>query len=112
MKKQIPNFFTLINLFCGCMAVVSALQPQELYTYSLDILHLPDQLILAPFWIMAAAVVDFLDGFIARSLKAESPLGAQLDSLSDVVSFGGAPSVIFYQLLHMAYRTNTEAFDI
>ena len=52
---------------------------------------------------MAAAIVDFLDGFVARLLKASSDMGKQLDSLSDVVSFGVAPSVILYQLLRTSF---------
>jgi CDP-diacylglycerol--serine O-phosphatidyltransferase len=48
-------------------------------------------------------IVDFLDGFVARLLKATSPMGKQLDSLSDVVSFGVAPALIIYQLLRISY---------
>lgn len=65
---------------------------------------------LAGIMIFIAAVFDFFDGFAARLLKAYSPLGAQLDSLSDVVSFGVAPSFIIYHYLHQL--TTARCFDI
>ncbi|MFZ1368789.1 MAG: CDP-diacylglycerol--serine O-phosphatidyltransferase, partial [Ferruginibacter sp.] len=65
--------------------------------------NIPEKLGVAAFFIMAAAIVDFLDGFVARLLKASSDMGKQLDSLSDVVSFGVAPSVILYQLLRTSF---------
>ncbi len=56
-------------------------------------------MILASWFIILAAILDFLDGMVARLLHAKSGIGAQLDSLADVVSFGLAPSVIMYQLI-------------
>ncbi len=82
--KHIPNTITLLNLFMGCLSVVSAFE---------------GELLLSGYFILVAAVLDYLDGFSARLLKAYSPLGKELDSLSDVVSFGVAPSVIMFQLL-------------
>jgi CDP-diacylglycerol---serine O-phosphatidyltransferase len=84
MKKNIPNIITLANLFFGCLATVSALNG--------DIKAMA-------VWISLAALADFLDGFLARLLKVQSPLGTQLDSLADAVSFGLVPGAIFYYLL-------------
>lgn len=57
----------------------------------------------ASVFIFIAAIVDFLDGFVARLFNASSEMGKQLDSLADVVSFGVAPSMILYQLLRFSY---------
>jgi len=107
MTKHIPNIFTLLNLFLGCIAIVFALQTETISIYVGEDLsshyNIPEKLGVATFFIMAAAIVDFLDGFVARILKASSDMGKQLDSLSDVVSFGVAPSVILYQLLRTSF---------
>jgi len=107
MIKQIPNLFTLLNLFLGCIAILFALQTETISIYVGDDLsthyNIPEKLSVAAFFIFAAAVVDFLDGFVARLLNASSEMGKQLDSLSDVVSFGVAPSVILYQLLRISF---------
>ncbi len=82
--KHIPNSITCCNLLSGCISIV---------------LSCSGRLEYAGIMIFIAAVFDFFDGFAARLLKAYSPLGAQLDSLSDVVSFGVAPSFIMYKYL-------------
>ncbi|MDD2549224.1 MAG: CDP-alcohol phosphatidyltransferase family protein, partial [Bacteroidales bacterium] len=82
--KYIPNTLTLVNLFLGCLSIVASFE---------------GDLLLAGYLILFAAVFDFLDGFAARLLKAYSPIGKDLDSLSDLVSFGVAPSVIVFHLL-------------
>ena len=91
MTKQIPNFFTLLNLIFGCIAIVLALQTQSISIYSGEdfssSFNIPENLSLAALCLYAAAVVDFLDGFVARLFKASSEMGKQLDSLADVVSF-------------------------
>ena len=80
----VPNIITLANMACGIMAILYALNFGDL---------------TAAFWfIAAAALLDFLDGFAARALKQYSEVGKQLDSLADVVSFGVAPSVILYSV--------------
>lgn len=80
----VPNMLTLANLLAGCAAIVFALQYHAYET---------------AFWlIIAAAVFDFLDGFAARLLKQTSPLGVQLDSLADDVTFGLAPAIVMYDL--------------
>ena len=107
MTKQIPNLFTLLNLFLGCIAIVFALQTENISIYVGEDLsthyNIPEKISIASYFIFAAAVIDFLDGFVARLLNASSEMGKQLDSLSDVVSFGVAPSVILYQLLRISF---------
>jgi CDP-diacylglycerol---serine O-phosphatidyltransferase len=115
ITKQIPNLFTLINLFLGCCAIVFALQSQSLnYTDAEGggvSISFPESMAKAAIFIFIAAVVDFLDGFVARLLNATSEMGKQLDSLSDVVSFGVAPSIILYQLLRLSSIRETGAFS-
>src|SRR5688572_23906144 len=102
MLRQIPNLFTLINLVFGCIAIILVLQTGETLVV-LDegtwVPQLPEKIWWGSIFICLAAVVDFLDGFVARLFKASSALGAQLDSLADVVSFGVAPGLMLYQLL-------------
>jgi CDP-diacylglycerol--serine O-phosphatidyltransferase len=114
--KQIPNLFTLLNLVFGCMAIVFILQTGEtivlLQNEGFTDVNLPEKLTWGSYCIFAAAVVDFLDGFIARMFKATSPMGKQLDSLADVVSFGVAPGMILYQLLRISYAQQENGLDI
>ena len=116
MKKQIPNLFTLLNLFFGCLAIVFALQTNTVIIYVNDqfnsSFNIPEKITWAAICIMIAAVIDFLDGFVARLLKATSEMGKQLDSLSDVVSFGVAPAVIVYQLLKFSFAREENGLDI
>ncbi len=83
-KSQIPNFITLLNLFCGCAAIINIL----------------DQQFILAFWLLfAAGWFDFADGLVARLLNVSSEHGKELDSLADMVSFGAVPGVIYYTLL-------------
>jgi CDP-diacylglycerol---serine O-phosphatidyltransferase len=113
--KQIPNIFTLINLFFGCLAIVYALQLDVSFLYELDsrpiVQSMQASLEMASLFIGLAAIVDFLDGFVARLMKASSEMGKQLDSLSDVVSFGVAPAVILYQILRLSIMTEENAIE-
>ncbi|GAC1597659.1 MAG: CDP-alcohol phosphatidyltransferase family protein [Ginsengibacter sp.] len=114
--KHLPNIFTLLNLFLGCMAIVFALQTDSVIIYMNDdfssSFNIPESLTLASICVGLAGVVDFLDGFVARLLKATSPLGGQLDSLSDVVSFGVVPGVILYQFIRFSYAKEENGLDI
>lgn len=115
--KQIPNFFTLGNLFCGCVAIIYTLQNGlvPLYQSNEQLLmpdinemgtqyvNVPEKIFYASLFIGIAALIDFLDGFVARLMGASSEMGKQLDSLADVVSFGVAPGIIVYQFLRLAY---------
>jgi len=105
MTKQIPNLFTLLNLIFGCLAIVAILQNGIVIQYDADgsqLVDIPEKIGMASLFIGLAAVVDFLDGFVARLFKASSEMGKQLDSLADVVSFCVAPSMILYQFLRMS----------
>ncbi len=115
--KQIPNLFTLLNLLFGCIAIVFILQTGQ----SLVVLNeqqgtydpfFPEKMGWGALFIFFAAAVDFLDGFLARMLKASTDMGRQLDSLSDVVSFGVAPGMIFYQLLRLGYARTEGGLDV
>lgn len=87
IKKHIPNFLTSLNVLCGSLAVV---------------LILEGKFTAAVILIMLAAVFDFLDGLTARLLKAYSPIGKELDSLADMISFGLAPGLIMFKLLEIS----------
>jgi len=67
---------------------------------------------MASLFIAIAAVVDFLDGFVARLFNATSEMGKQLDSLADVVSFGVAPSLIIYQFLRLSFAKQEDGLDV
>ncbi len=113
--KQIPNLFTLLNLVFGCLAIVYILQNG--ITISGDAegatwIDIPEKIWLASLFIGIAAVVDFLDGFVARLFHATSGMGKQLDSLADVVSFGVAPGMIIYQFLRLSLAKENNALDI
>ena len=114
--KQIPNLFTLLNLIFGCIAIVYILQTGEtivqLDTTGATQVFLPEKIWWGALFIFAAAAIDFLDGFLARLLKADSEMGKQLDSLSDVVSFGVAPGMILYQLLRMGFAQGENGLDV
>jgi CDP-diacylglycerol--serine O-phosphatidyltransferase len=113
--KQIPNIFTLLNLFFGCIAIVCILQNGITIVYTNDgqsYADIPEKIWLAPLFIALAAVVDFLDGFIARLLNQTSSLGKELDSLADVVSFGVAPGLILYQFLRMSFMNQENGTDV
>jgi CDP-diacylglycerol--serine O-phosphatidyltransferase len=71
----------------------------------------PEKIWLASLFIGLAAIVDFLDGFVARIFKATSEMGKQLDSLADLVSFGVAPGLIIYQLLRLSFAQESGALD-
>ena len=84
LTKHIPNTLTSCNLISGCIAIVFALSAN--YTMALT-------------FIVVGAVFDFFDGMSARLLGVSSPIGKELDSLADVVTFGVAPSSMIYTLL-------------
>jgi len=113
--KQIPNIFTLLNLFFGCIAIVCILQNGITIVYTNEgqiYTDIPEKVWLAPLFIALAALVDFLDGFLARLMKQTSPLGKELDSLADVVSFGVAPGMILYQFLRLSFMGQENGADI
>jgi CDP-diacylglycerol---serine O-phosphatidyltransferase len=112
--KQIPNIFTLLNLFFGCLAIVFILQNGLVPTNNEEgdvLLLIPEKIYWASAFIGIAAIIDFLDGFVARLLKASSEMGKQLDSLADVVSFGVAPAMIIYQFLRLSLAQQPDGID-
>jgi CDP-diacylglycerol---serine O-phosphatidyltransferase len=113
--KQLPNLFTLINLFFGALAIIFILQTGEtLVSVNDEILtiNLPEKIWLGSLCIGIAALIDFCDGLIARIFKATSSMGKELDSLADVVSFGVAPAMIFFQFLRMSFARHQDGLDI
>lgn len=102
--KQVPNLFTLLNLFFGCIAIQFILQ----YNPNGDVNFSGIALMLGSLFIFLASIIDFADGFVARLFKATSDMGAQLDSLADVVSFGVAPAMILFKMLEVSFASNVE----
>jgi CDP-diacylglycerol--serine O-phosphatidyltransferase len=112
--KYIPNLFTLINLFFGCIAILYILQDGIIIVsddQGTQLLEIPPKIWMGSLFIALASVVDFLDGFVARLFKATSALGKQLDSLADVVSFGVAPGMIVYQFLRLSYASTPNGIE-
>ncbi len=87
MRANIPNCLTCCNLICGCIAVVFAMSR----SFELSLL-----------FILLGAAFDFSDGFVARLLGVSSPIGKELDSLADVVTFGVAPSAMLFSSMSAA----------
>jgi CDP-diacylglycerol--serine O-phosphatidyltransferase len=117
--KHLPNLLTLANLFCGCIAIAYILTAQPYYYVNTasgipvyDWVFGAEQVYLGCIFIFLAAGFDFLDGFAARGLKSFSPLGKDLDSLADMVSFGVAPSMIMYRFLGNSLMSEKNAFDV
>ena len=84
IKCHIANFFTLLNSACGFLAIIAMIN---------------GDIITACYLVILGGAFDFLDGFVARALNVCSELGKQLDSLSDMVTFGAVPGLIAYHLL-------------
>ena len=82
LYKHIPNTITSMNLLCGALGVTFTFQ---------------GELNIAFYLMIAAAICDFFDGFSARLLKAYSPLGKELDSLADLISFGLLPAMMLHR---------------
>lgn len=85
IKEHIPNAVTCCNLISGCMATGAAFQGSYAWAFVL---------------IIIGAVFDFFDGMTARLLGVSSPIGRELDSLADVVTFGVAPSAMLFRMFH------------
>lgn len=86
MRKlfSVPNLLSLGNLLCGCVAIFNVID---------------GNIGIAVYLVMIACVFDFLDGFAARGLKQGSPMGKELDSLADMVTFGVVPGMVMFQLI-------------
>ncbi|MDB4088957.1 CDP-diacylglycerol--serine O-phosphatidyltransferase [Flavobacteriales bacterium] len=108
IKKHIPNFITILNLVCGVFAIFYFIQ--SIFTDYGGLFHIMNpkvNLINEGVWlILIATVLDFLDGFAARLLKVQSEIGAQLDSLADMVTFGVAPGFLVYAFCDYNFPEN------
>ncbi|MFN3306133.1 MAG: CDP-diacylglycerol--serine O-phosphatidyltransferase [Candidatus Kapaibacteriota bacterium] len=87
-RSIVPNSLTLANLFSGFIAIIYVSQ---------------DKFMLAALFILLAAIFDLIDGLTARLVQSASEFGVQLDSLSDVVSFGVVPSFMLYKIYFYQY---------
>ena len=92
IKAQIPNLFTMLNLFCGCAALVMVAD------YKFD---------LAFYFVCLGIFFDFFDGFFARKFNVAGPLGVQLDSLADMVTSGVVPGYVMFKMI-----ANSNCFGI
>lgn len=95
--KHIPNTITALGLLCGFLSILSTLT---------------GDITIAAYLVFIAAIFDFFDGFAARLLNAWSELGKQLDSLSDLISFGLAPSLILFHEIADTYRFTLTNIDL
>lgn len=93
IKNNIPNAITSLNLLCGALAIVMSFNGSQEVAWGLNGYQAAYTLIAL------AAVADFFDGFSARLLHAVSNIGAELDSLSDLVSFGLAPAMVMLNMM-------------
>lgn len=99
MRKQIPNMITLLNLFCGCTALVSIFYGEFLQAFT---------------FVFIGGLADYSDGMVARWLNVKSPFGKELDSIADMVTFGVVPGAIMYMLINYSLSPidiNTVASD-
>lgn len=107
MKKHIPNFLTCCNLFCGTLGVIYILDGYPWggdATVSLGAKWLP------VYFVWLACVFDFFDGFAARALKVSSPIGKELDSLADMVSFGLLPAVFMFKFIESRVGEGSDTY--
>ncbi len=87
MKQHIPNFVTLLNVFCGSIAVFFAVN---------------GNMKLTALFVFLGVFFDFFDGLLARKLKVQSNLGLQLDSLADMITSGLVPGLVMFYLFNLA----------
>ncbi len=113
--RQLSNVLTLGNLFCGAIAIIFILHaPQYIAEFNgieYTITN-PEPVYWASALVVIAGVLDFFDGLVARWLGIQSPMGKELDSLADVVSFGVVPGMILFRLLRSAYMQMPDVFDV
>lgn len=97
IKKHIPNAITCGNLLCGCVAILQIFE---------------GNMVMASYLVGLAAILDFFDGFAARLLKVSSPIGKDLDSLADMVTFGVVPGLIMHRMLQIGYLVNHQDYEV
>lgn len=91
IRENIANFVTLLNLVCGFLSILFILQ---------------GRIEIACYLVLLGGFFDFIDGLTARALNISSELGKQLDSLSDLVTFGVVPGLVAYHLLTLTSHLN------
>lgn len=84
LKRHVPNFITILNLLCGAIATIFAVQ---------------GNLIMAALFVALGIFFDFFDGLAARALDVKSEIGLQLDSLADMITSGLVPGIVMFQLI-------------
>jgi CDP-diacylglycerol--serine O-phosphatidyltransferase len=95
IKKHIPNTITLLNLFCGCIALIFVSN---------------DQFEMAFLFVCLGIFLDFFDGFFARLFKVSGPLGLQLDSLADMVTSGVVPGFVMFKMMQNSSTYMSEGY--
>jgi CDP-diacylglycerol--serine O-phosphatidyltransferase len=95
IKKHIPNTITLLNLLCGCVALIFVSN---------------DNFEMAFFFVCFGIFLDFFDGFFARLFKVSGPLGLQLDSLADMVTSGVVPGFVMFKMMLSSNVSMSEGF--
>ncbi|MFZ4680088.1 MAG: CDP-alcohol phosphatidyltransferase family protein [Flavobacterium sp.] len=95
IKAQIPNLFTMLNLFCGCVALIMAIDLK---------------FEMAFYFVCLGIFFDFFDGFFARKFGVAGPLGVQLDSLADMVTSGVVPGFVMFKLMEDSAAFGTESY--
>lgn len=95
IKSQIPNLFTMLNLFCGCVALVMVAD---------------DKFEFAFYFVCLGIFFDFFDGFFARKFNVAGPLGVQLDSLADMITSGVVPGFVMFKLMKDSAAFGTESY--
>lgn len=90
MRNQIPNAITILSLLLSCLAII---------------LTFEGEIAIAAYLLIGSCVCDFLDGFAARALKVNNPIGKEIDSLVDMIAFGVAPAMLMYQITKLAQET-------
>lgn len=95
IKKHIPNTITLLNLFCGCIALIFVSN---------------DKFEMAFLFVCLGIFLDFFDGFFARLFKVSGPLGLQLDSLADMVTSGVVPGFVMFKMMLSSNVNMSEGF--
>ncbi len=91
MKNQIPNSITILSLILSCLAIIFSFE---------------DKLDIAAYLLIGSCACDYFDGFAARVLKVNNPIGKEIDSLVDMVAFGVAPAILLYQHTKLAQAAN------
>lgn len=95
IKKHVPNTITLLNLLCGCIAMIFASN---------------NEFEMAFYFVCLGIFLDFFDGFFARLFKVSGPLGLQLDSLADMVTSGLVPGLVMYKMMLSSNVAMTEGW--